>query len=876
MMNNGTQLERIRYWQGQLLASGDLRSQMASVAELRRQHNRAVHGAYGIAIGLATGDIVSGALPVTCGLAYDCKGRELLAPVDHSVPLPSTPFAAPQLLLLSYDASAGESVFSWQPQGSPSLMNGVAIARLLPSGAGPMLDSAFRPTIARPMARPKIADGATVPGNTPWESWDEGGVSLGVQTVIDTSAAGFTSTPIYLAEAVTDNATADFVPAWFTSIADAAPDSFTVRLFMRRITRESFDILDPKSKAAKTPPVGGSVTIAAGNIFTIDDWVSRLLPITASVSVVKALSGNTATIDPPFDTFTGTKEAAFGNSPRIATVTKAAAAAAGFAVTVETPANFQAGSIVAKLGANYASARPTTVTSLDDSGELELANPITGLAVNDQLGVAQTPSLIVTATATTVTVQNPALFNNGDIVVCVDSPVESLTPAKITGVSGASNEILTLTPAIALSNTSHIAVVQPGGLVQTIDTETGEVKIQVDQTKIYRTGDLVAKISAGGAFSEPVRVQSVQSNTKTLTLSQAIAGLNLNDQIAAADFRVRSTVLNVSADGITVSVVNASLFPGGSFVARLDDSYTPTGNATVNTSSGTTLTLHAAIGGLKAGDILALCSFPVTVTVQSIDASGILQVTPSGLIKAGDVVASLAAHAGVAIVAASGGSSVQLATPIAGLAANDPLSVVTIGGSLNVTAGTSNAKVTLEAGNRVRMGDFIGDIAGWREPGPVRSIAEVVNTSGADLALSSQLDGLMINDTIGFSSLSDTFGLWLELRLKELPTLTPGDEALLVGLDRLRGSTVSMYATVELVIAASKIVLLHVEGSPGAFTIRPEDLSASTLFVRGSPLALVQNQNLYVSWVACQTPDPMPRPCPQQTASDCGCQPVNQ
>ena len=58
-MTNANQLERVRYWQGQLLAAGDLQTQMRVVAELRRQHNRAVHSAYGIAIGLSAGDIAA-------------------------------------------------------------------------------------------------------------------------------------------------------------------------------------------------------------------------------------------------------------------------------------------------------------------------------------------------------------------------------------------------------------------------------------------------------------------------------------------------------------------------------------------------------------------------------------------------------------------------------------------------------------------------------------------------------------------------------------------------------------------------------------------------------------------------------------------------
>ncbi len=863
-MSSAIQLERIRYWQGQLLSSGDLQKQMAVVAELRRQHNRAVHRAYGIAMGLTLGDISDGALPLSCGLAYDCSGRELMVPVGRAVPMPVPAITTPYLLLIAYDANLGDVSVTWQPQGAPVSTNGVAIARILPGTPDPQLDTTFRPVVARPLARPQLASGQTVPGDTAWESWEENEITVGVQSVVDTSAAGFTTTPNYFAQAVSDNPTADFVPAWFTSIADPAPDSFTLRLFMRRITREAFDIVDPKTQVAKTPPVGGAVSLESGNVFVQWDWVSRLLPVVSSASIVTKISGTTATLDNPLASFTGTEQVAFGNPPRIGVVTKVPIAAAGLQVTVDTPANFQAGQTVVKLATG---AHPTTVASIDDQGELELTDQIT-LAPADQLGIAQTPSLVTGVTATTVTVQNPNVFNLNDIVVCVDGDIIS---SKITNISGNSNEILTLTPFVNGLNGKHIASVQLGGTVQTVDTEASAVKIQVDQPKLFSAGDLVAKIVSGGAFSETVRVQAVQSASKTLTLSKTIAGLSLNDQIGAADFRVRATVLAVAVAGTTMTVANASLFPLNSLVARLDDSYTPTGSAHVTSSSGRTIVLDAAIDSLAAGDIIALCSFPISVTVEDIDSQGIIQVNPPGLIKAGDVVAAIPAHPGIAIVAAASGSSVQLAAPIPGLTVNDMLSIVTVSGTLDVTASTPNTKVTLEANNRVRLNDFLADIDGWREPGPARSTAFVVNASGTDITLSAQLDGLMVHDNIGFASLVFD-GLWTQLRLQSVPgDLTPGDEALLVGLDRLQGVTASMFARVEWVIPTAKLVVLGMEATPGVFTIRPEDLTASTLFVRGSPLALVQNQNLYVSWLACQNPDPMPRPCTDPDTSDDPC-----
>src|SRR5947209_6123609 len=83
------ELERVRYWQGQLLAAQDLQAQIASDAQLRALHNRALHRTFGIAAGLEASNVVEkvardGAvterhkLNVACGIAYDCDGHMLL------------------------------------------------------------------------------------------------------------------------------------------------------------------------------------------------------------------------------------------------------------------------------------------------------------------------------------------------------------------------------------------------------------------------------------------------------------------------------------------------------------------------------------------------------------------------------------------------------------------------------------------------------------------------------------------------------------------------------------------------------------------------------------------------------------------------------
>jgi hypothetical protein len=177
---------------------------------------------------------------------------------------------------------------------------------------------------------------------------------------------------------------------------------------------------------------------------------------------------------------------------------------------------------------------------------------------------------------------------------------------------------------------------------------------------------------------------------------------------------------------------------------------------------------------------------------------------------------------------------------------------------------------------RLRASDFLADIAGWRQATPLNSASFVIGVTPAtkEVTLTSRLDGLLLNDTVGLASIFGLQGapfVLLKLRLESLPDLRPGDEVLLVGIDRLRGETRSMFASVGFVIPSTKHVLLVMQGATDAFTFRPEDISASVLFVRGSSLALIQRQDLYVKWLAVGEPDPMPRPCAGAEVTDDPC-----
>src|SRR5262245_14224471 len=142
-----TELERVRYWQGQLLALDDLQTQLAVDEELRRLHNRAAHQAYGVAIGL-TSTLDAGTFKLTCGMAYDCAGRALIVEADREVPLPSL-VTNKLTLVLSYDPASVHGVaLTWKPAPDVNAKTEVAIARLILEGSNPKIDTGFRPVVA--------------------------------------------------------------------------------------------------------------------------------------------------------------------------------------------------------------------------------------------------------------------------------------------------------------------------------------------------------------------------------------------------------------------------------------------------------------------------------------------------------------------------------------------------------------------------------------------------------------------------------------------------------------------------------------------------------------------------------------------------------
>jgi hypothetical protein len=206
------QIERLRFFPGQDLLAADLRDLIAFHAQLGAWHNRAIHEAYGVRYGLRA---VLGApgVRVSPGLAYDAAGRVLLMAAERSIALPDATTGEAFVLVIHLPPAGPGScherrldlsapVLSWRPERRWRSGGGVALCRLVPSGAAFTLDADFAPALARPLARPRIAAGTTVAGGTAWQLWQlptRPVFTPGIQVAVDTRASGFTRTPCYLA-----------------------------------------------------------------------------------------------------------------------------------------------------------------------------------------------------------------------------------------------------------------------------------------------------------------------------------------------------------------------------------------------------------------------------------------------------------------------------------------------------------------------------------------------------------------------------------------------------------------------------------------------------------------------------------------------------
>jgi len=120
------QLDRPRYFQGQLLAEADFSTEQAYMLDKLRSHNRLLHGS-GTVCGLAVEptEPPSEGVVVQPGVAIDCCGREIVVTepieVDHDALLNESRRPGPVYVTLAYGEVAAAAVpVPGEPDGDAS------------------------------------------------------------------------------------------------------------------------------------------------------------------------------------------------------------------------------------------------------------------------------------------------------------------------------------------------------------------------------------------------------------------------------------------------------------------------------------------------------------------------------------------------------------------------------------------------------------------------------------------------------------------------------------------------------------------------------------------------------------------------------------
>ncbi len=273
------QLERTRYWQGQMLRASDFRSQVATDLQLRWWHNRAMHSAYGVALGYesapypTTGTLLG--VDLEPGVAYDCFGRGLILTHPQRVLLPPKSPASAITLLARYrenwdypdprqtagvcisccqDSLAAEHPeFVWTAGNPPDPRAGVALVRIAVGPTALTVDDNFEIVTSAPLAGPYLANGLTIPGSTLWRTWRRGQIPLGLQTDVDTSAAGFQQTPCYFAWLELSDPAYRATGAIFTHITRIRPDGFRFRILTTTVSAAGLVALEVNERFAPPP-----------------------------------------------------------------------------------------------------------------------------------------------------------------------------------------------------------------------------------------------------------------------------------------------------------------------------------------------------------------------------------------------------------------------------------------------------------------------------------------------------------------------------------------------------------------------------------------------------------------------------------------------
>jgi hypothetical protein len=869
-------LERFQYWQGQTLASRDFTSQLAVDAELRAWHARSLHRAAGIAWGFDVSEPLGGGgggdvsadthITVKCGVAYDCEGRELVLQSERSLKVPTLGDARQLTLFVRLaadhcgchdhgaggapdpfcrggsggSASGGASTgsghalqdaltFSWESRDVPTNHRGIPLARLIAADAGGLAhDPDFRAPHTRALARPRLATGETVHGNTPWEPWREaiidvtGGVReliVGVQTRVDTSAAGFTAAPCYFAtlEGGTSSLLDDeFAPAFFTSIADPSADGFTFRLLMQGLARRRLIVAAGWSRVTDLSLSAGAptkLTVNTAGAFRAGDTVARVSPRSRLGVGLTDVDDAEITLAEPIAGLKAGMTLAVAYPPATARVTQVSEQELATAVDVDDVANAEAGDLIVRIADEAAQLKTAAIEAINGN-TFTLTSSIQGLADGDELGSARPADAVLVSKATTknkvmtVVLAKPDAAAKDDIILRLSKTgVPLATFVKEVTDAGT---VLTA-PIKGLKKGDSIAVVTRRHMVSAVAQVTRAMQVDVDHPELFRKGDVVARLAADGTTSAPSTIENISGGR--LGLTPAIPDLVKNDLLLRAE--PRSSKLPYTATVVSAIEQGGRTFVGvdrvtGAAAGDVIGDVTPGASVSsralwsVESAGVTTLVLDAIGTGLAAGDVIGSIAFADAVVVESFD-----QAEPE--------------------------------------------------------------VITLTEERDPRPDALIGPLAHFVETSTT-SIVLVV--AGDQVTLDRPLPELKVGELVGPASLTPQQP---RIRLESLEDVRPGQQISVTAHDLNRGRLATALLRVANIDPTLKAVVLTPVQPSITHRFRPETMLAAVTYnanFAAGFAAFARRQGLYVGWLGCQQENAAPDFCPGVVPDDdaeCSC-----
>jgi hypothetical protein len=259
-MSDIPELERIRFFQNQLLTADDLTDLDDNNRELRWLHNRSLHN-WGIGLGLDVQGL-RGATFVTVnpGYAVDILGREIILSEPIELPIPAVSGgasggAATYYLVANYlddsaepteeqraatVCAAGGSVrlsndpaILWKTDSQLKCGIDVILAQVFIQNCVLSLDASAAPRRYATCGQSMYIKAAEVLArDISWKIWKQGGVDVGFTATIDTSHAKFQTTPLYIAHIIGNRSLSSpaLTVADFVSVANDSPRGFTLQV----------------------------------------------------------------------------------------------------------------------------------------------------------------------------------------------------------------------------------------------------------------------------------------------------------------------------------------------------------------------------------------------------------------------------------------------------------------------------------------------------------------------------------------------------------------------------------------------------------------------------------------------------------------------